>query len=281
MAQNPDRSTVDASHAGDKKEELKKVTPNSVPPKPGESVLVDRSAPADNNVAEIKKNDRKGEGELAPVQPGDPKVRTNEGDKIVERDATTEEIKSVDARKKPEHVTDDPANGTQGELTDEQKRNTISNVDQGDNGQDDEPVEEPTVQLKNPGGRVVTVRVSDVAHQQMFAAGFTTVEGEDYPDEIAQIEDAYKNNLKAVAHYSDVDQSDPQQLMSKGDIARRKGTKKVGDQDGEPQARVAAPKNADKPVSFDGVDQRENGQIVNPKTNKPLKSNRLSQALQQ
>lgn len=284
-----DRSEVDATHAGEKQADLKKVTPNSAPPKDGEAHLVDRSAPVDNNVAEVKTGERKGEGELAPVQPGDPKVKTNEGGVVTERDATTEEVKSVDARKAPEHVTE--ADQADDEDNDGDTPQTPAEIAQardeasdngGDNGQvDDEEVENPTVKMKNPSGREVEVRISDIAHHKMFAAGFQTVEGEDYPAEVVALEDAYKNNIQARGLYTDVDQSDPGQPMAKGDIARRKGTKDRGDADGEPQARVAAPKNADKPQTFDAVDKRENGQVVNPKNNNPLKSNRLAQALQQ
>lgn len=254
-----------------KSEDLKKVTPQSAPPKEGEKHLVDKSAPADNNIAEIKSGERAKapEAEAVTQQPGDPKVKTNEGGVIVERDATKDEVKSVDARTTPETITE------------AQQRDEADDRG-GDNGQikeGDEPDDEPTVELKNPSGRQVTVRVSDIAHQKMFAAGFSTIEGEEYPAEITDLEDAYKNNLHARAIYSDVDQSDPHQSKSKGDIARRAGTKDTGDVDGEPQAKIAAPKNAEKPKSFDGVDQRENGQVVNPKTSNPLNSNRLSQAL--
>lgn len=153
----------------------------------------------------------------------------------------------------------------------------------GENGQrseDEEPEEgEPTVKLKNPGGRVVEVPASHVAHHKMFAAGFTLVKGEKYPEDVKALDEAYRGSIHARNIYNDVDDSDPQQSMSKGDVERRKGTKKVGESDGEPQARVAAPKNANKPATFDGVDKRENGQVVDPKTNKPLKGNRLAQAL--
>jgi hypothetical protein len=274
-----------------KNDDLKKVTPQSAPPKEGEKHLVDKSAPADNNIAEIKSGarDKAPEAEAITQQPGDPKVKTNEGGVVVERDATKDEVKSVDARTAPVTVTeadqaddegDDDDKGTPAITEAQQRDETTDNG--GDNGQrkeGDEPEDEPTVELKNPSGRQVTVRVRDIAHQKMFAAGFTTIEGEEYPAEITDLEDAYKNNLHARTIYTDVDQSDPHQSKSKGDIARRNGTKDTGDSDGKPQAKVAAPKNAEKPKSFDGVDQRENGQVVNPKTSNPLKSNRLSQAL--
>ena len=260
----------------------KVVTPNSAPPVEGETQIVDKSAPADNRVAEVKngKPNADTEAEKRTAQPGDQKVKTNEGGTVVERDATKADLEDVDARKKPETVTEaEQAEKVEGD----DEPAPVDNAFGGENGQrseDDEAEEgEPTVKLKNPGGRVVEVPASHVAHHKMFAAGFTLVKGEKYPEDIKALDEAYRGSIHARNIYNDVDDSDPQQSMSKGDVERRKGTKKVGESDGEPQARVAAPKNANKPATFDGVDKRENGQVVDPKTNKPLKGNRLAQAL--
>lgn len=147
----------------------------------------------------------------------------------------------------------------------------------GENGQadnPDKPVEVKSVQLENPGGRVVDVPVETVMHQNLFAQGFKKVKGQSYDKEITDLEEQTQADIKARGSYSDVDQSDPLQPMSVGDIERRKGTKKTGDREGE----ITNPLNP-------GTSRvaNETGQTHNPQNNKPKKgttpASRIARAL--
>lgn len=186
------------------------VSPQQGAPEEGKAVVVDNSAPVENNIADLKNGTREDEKEETPElsaqQPGDPTVKTNNGGVVTERDATEDDLKGVSAPSESQNEDEIvPANGDE-------------------SGQVSDDNEDRTIQLENPSGKVVDVLESEVAKRHMFAAGFKLVEGKKYSAEVKAELDAHVARLKASGISDGVDRGDNGQSNYRADVERRRGT---------------------------------------------------------